>query len=235
MVSEGFNPTLRNPLYFIRKGLYLKIKQYSSSLSGRLLDFGCGAKPYKSLFTNVSDYVGVDYDSTGHSHSNEEIEFFYDGHTLPFKDQEFDSMFTSEVFEHIFNLPEILSELNRVLKPGGKLLLTCPFVWEEHEVPVDYARYTHFALEDLLQKNGFKIVVKDKSGNTTQAIHQLFINYLAYEWLHKVVFFSRFNFFKKIIRQLVIPCLNALYLLFEPIWPKSEKLYLNNIILAEKL
>ena len=82
---------------------------------------------------------------------------------------------------------------------------------------------------------GFKIVVKDKSGNTTQAIHQLFINYLAYEWLHKVVFFSRFNFFKKIIRQLVVPCLNALYLLFEPIWPKSEKLYLNNIILAEKL
>ena len=235
MVSKGFNPTLKHPLYLIRKGLYQKINEYSNCLTGRLLDFGCGAKPYKSLFTNVSEYIGVDYDGTGHNHSNEEIEFFYDGKTLPFADNEFDSIFTSEVFEHIFNLEEILVELNRVLKKGGKILLTCPFVWEEHEVPVDYARYTHFALEDLLNKNGFKVIVKDKSGNTTQVIHQLFMNYLVFEWIDRIPFISRFNLFKKIIRQIVVPCLNGIYLFFEPLWPKSQKLYLNNIILAEKL
>ena len=235
MVSKDFNPTFKHPLYFIRRGLYNKISQYSTSLTGKLLDFGCGAKPYKSLFQNISEYIGVDYDSTGHNHANESIDFFYDGKILPFKNEEFDSIFTSEVFEHIFNLPEILSELNRVIKPCGKILITCPFVWEEHEAPVDYARYTHFALEDLLNKAGFRIIIKDRSGNTVQAIHQIFINYIANEWLHIIPLLSRFNIFKKFTRQIIIPTLNCTFSITERLWPKSQKLYLNNIIVAEKI
>jgi len=234
MVPENFNPPVSHPLYFIRKGLYNKISQYSDNLDGRLLDFGCGAKPYQSLFKNVSAYIGVDYHSAGHSHQNEEIDFYYDGKILPFRDEEFDSVFSSEVFEHVFNLSEILPEINRVMKTGGKLLFTCPFAWEEHEIPVDYARYTQFALKNLLQDNGFQMIAVDKSGHTLIALHQLFIVYLNDDWLNRVAFFSRFNLFKKLVRQLVVPVLNYLFLLFEPLWPKNDKLYLNTIILAEK-
>lgn len=234
-ILTDFNPSISHPLYFIRKGLYNKINQYSNMLSGNLLDFGCGAKPYKNLFTNISTYVGVDYASDGHSHVNEQIDFFYNGKNLPFNNEEFDSIFTSEVFEHVFNLNEILPELNRVLKQNGRILITCPFVWEEHEIPNDYARYTQFALKNLLEKNGFEIEVIDKSGHTLSAIHQLFIIYLNDYWLHHVKFLSKLNFFKKIIRQIVVPILNWLFKLFEPLWPKNEKLYLNNIIVAKKL
>ncbi len=235
MVPKDFNPSVSHPLYFIRKGLYNKIKQYSSNLNGRLLDFGCGAKPYQSLFTNVIEYIGVDYNSEGHSHTNETIDFYYDGKTLPFNNDEFDSLFSSEVFEHVFNLQEILPELNRVMKTGGKLLFTCPFAWEEHEIPNDYARYTQFALKDLLEKNGFKIMMVDKNGHYISTLHQHFIVYLNDHWLHKVIFFSKFNFFKKIVRQLFVPLLNYLFLLFEPLWPKVSTMYLNTIILAEKI
>jgi SAM-dependent methyltransferase len=234
MVPYDFNPSIRHPLYWIRKGLYNKINLYSGELSGRLLDFGCGAKPYQSLFTKVTEYVGVDYAGEGHDHSKESIDVYYDGKTLPFSDASFDAIFTSEVFEHIFTLPAILPELYRVLQPGGKMLVTCPFAWEEHEIPADYARYTRFALQDLLQNAGFSIVQVDKNGHAISALHQLFIVYLHDEWIHRVWFFSRFNLFKKIVRQLLVPMLNGLFWLVEPVWPRSEKFYLNTILLVEK-
>jgi SAM-dependent methyltransferase len=234
MVSKNFNPSLSHPLYIIRKGLYNKIKEHAPSLTGKLLDFGCGEKPYKSLFTNVTSYVGVDYDSEGHSHKNEQIEFFYDGKTLPFANEEFDSLFSSEVFEHIFNLEQILPEINRVLRTNGKMLITCPFSWEEHEIPVDYARYTQFALKDLLEKNGFRIITFEKSGHYVSTLHQLFIVYLNDYWFFHV-FFSKFALLRKALRQITIPVLNALYKCVDWMWPKSDKLYLNNIIIAEKI
>ena len=234
MVPYHFNPSLRHPLYWIRKGLYNKINLYSGELSGRLMDFGCGAKPYQSLFTKVTDYVGVDYAGEGHDHTNENIDVYYDGKTLPFSDASFDAIFSSEVFEHIFSLPEILAELHRVLKPGGRMLATCPFAWEEHEIPVDFARYTRFALQDMLQKAGFSVVLFDKNGHTLSALHQLFIVYLHDEWVHRVWFFSRFSLFKKLVRQGLVPVLNGGFWLFEGLMPKSDKFYLNTIMLVEK-
>ena len=234
MVPKDFHPPVSHPMYFIRKGLFNKISLYSPQLSGRLLDFGCGAKPYKDLFTSVSEYIGLDYASEGHSHADENIDFFYDGKTIPFPDNSFDSVFSSEVFEHVFSLQEILPEISRIIKPGGKLLVTCPFAWEEHEIPVDYARYTRFALQDMLEKNGFIVRITDKNGHFVMALHQLFIVYLNYSWIDKVWGLSRIPLFKKIVRQVLVPLLNYAFLLFEPIWPKSDKMYLNTIILAEK-
>ncbi|NDA61674.1 MAG: class I SAM-dependent methyltransferase [Chitinophagia bacterium] len=234
MVPYNFNPSIKHPLYWIRKGLYNKINLYSGELSGRLMDFGCGAKPYQSLFTKVTEYIGVDYSGEGHDHADENIDVYYDGKTLPFADASFDSIFSSEVFEHIFTLPEILTELNRVLKPGGKMLATCPFAWEEHEIPVDFARYTRFALQDMLQKAGFSIVMFDKSGHTLSALHQLFMVYLHDEWVHRVWFFSKFSLFKKLVRQGLVPVLNGWFWLLDGFLPKSDKFYLNTIMLVEK-
>lgn len=234
MVPYNFNPSIKHPLYWIRKGLYNKINLYSGELSGRLMDFGCGAKPYQSLFTKVTEYIGVDYSGEGHDHADENIDVYYDGKTLPFADASFDSIFSSEVFEHIFTLPGILTELNRVLKPGGKMLATCPFAWEEHEIPVDFARYTRFALADMLQKAGFSIVMIDKSGHTLSALHQLFMVYLHDEWVHRVWFFSKFSLFKKLVRQVLVPVLNGWFWLLDGFLPKSDKFYLNTIMLVEK-
>jgi ubiquinone/menaquinone biosynthesis C-methylase UbiE len=143
-VSSEFNPGLSHRFYFIRKGLLEAIRKHAPSLKGKLLDFGCGSKPYLLLF-NVDEYIGLDFEKTGHDHSHEQIDVYYDGKTIPFKDDHFDSILCSEVAEHLFDLPAALGEMNRVLKKGGKLLLTCPFVWGEHEAPYDSARYTKFA------------------------------------------------------------------------------------------
>ena len=63
-----------------------------------MLDFGCGSKPYKNLF-KVKEYVGLDTEESGHNHRNEEIDVLYNGKQIPFVDNSFDSLFSSQVFK----------------------------------------------------------------------------------------------------------------------------------------
>lgn len=215
--TNHFNPSIFYRYYFIKKGLFLGIKKYSQEMSGKMMDFGCGSKPYQALF-NVEEYVGVDYQGEGHSHQNEDIDVFYDGKYLPFPDNHFDSIFSSEVFEHVFNLEEIIAELYRVLKPNGKILITCPFAWQEHEIPNDYARYTQFALRHMLEKRGFQILKIEKTGNAVTTVFQLFV---------RTILSSKFSFF-------LIPLFNMLGLLANKVIKENKNLYLNNILLAQK-
>jgi SAM-dependent methyltransferase len=233
-ISKDFNPTVFHPYYFIRKGLYKKIAQYANFLSGDLLDFGCGSKPYMPLFKHCTSYTGVDFENVGHSHKNEHIDVFYDGKKLPFADNKFDSIFSSEVFEHLFNLPEILLELIRVLKPGGRLLITCPFVWPEHETPHDYARYSMFALREELEKKNFKIVLTDKSGDFVTSIYQLSTAYIHDIILPKFSFGNRIPALYRLAKFIVIPTVNIIGNISSKLLPTNKAFYLSNIVIAEK-
>ncbi|MBN8784013.1 MAG: hypothetical protein ABS85_03630 [Sphingobacteriales bacterium SCN 48-20] len=163
--------------FFIRYRMYRVLKKEAALVHGELLDFGCGNKPYESLFTQTSSYVGVDIEISGHPYTKK-ADFFYDGHHLPFTNSKFDIVFSSEVFEHVFNLEEIVPELVRVIKPGGQLLITCPFVWPEHEQPYDYARYTSFGIRHLLEKNGLEVIRQYKTGHNMEVVMQQFIFYI---------------------------------------------------------
>src|SRR5271165_6736377 len=100
---ESFQPTLLgilvNPAYIIRRGLFLAIKDLAHSISGNVLDFGCGSKPYEALFSHATEYVGADLEGTGHDHSDSRVDVFYDGRSLPFPDGQFDAVVSFEVFE----------------------------------------------------------------------------------------------------------------------------------------
>jgi SAM-dependent methyltransferase len=234
-IKKEFYPDIFHPFYFIRNELVRKIKEHSFLLNGDLLDFGCGAKPYKQLFSHCKSYVGVDYEGAGHSHTGEEIEYFYNGKTLPFTNESFDSIFASEVFEHLFNLSEIIPELNRVMKTGGRLLVTCPFAWPEHEKPYDYARYTLFALTSVLEANGFKMIKTDKSGNFFLAVHQLNTIYVYQHVCGKFSLNNRLPILSAIARKVVTPIMNIGGLVGNAILPKNSEFYLNNIVVAEKI
>jgi SAM-dependent methyltransferase len=233
--SKQFKPSRSSPFYFIRRSLYEKIERLAPELDGRLLDFGCGSKPYESLFINASQYIGLDFESEGHSHTNENIDVIYDGKKIPFNDEHFDSVFSSEVFEHIFNLEEIIPEIKRVMKRQGKILITCPFVWNEHEVPIDFARYTQFALKHLLEKNGFEVLVLDKSGDFTMAVYQMRMVYFNQHFIPSFPLLGKLKFFRTNVPPLINPILNLWFSFWHSVLPKRRDLYLNNIVLAKKL
>ena len=215
-----------NPSYIIRSGLYKSIEKKSIHINGKLLDFGCGKKPYESMFA-VDEYIGLDIESFGHSHLKSKIDVFYDGKTIPFMDNHFDSVFSSEVLTHIFNTKEIFSEIYRVLKPDGVFLLTVPFSWFENEIPYDSVRYTSFGIKYTLEEAGFEIIESEKTTNFIQTVIQLFIGYvyykLGYSFLLRIL----------IIVFVVFP-LNILSIILSIILPKEKSLYCNNVVLAKK-
>lgn len=229
-VEATFRPGRLSPVWLIRRRLLQGIKTYAPEFSGRMLDFGCGSKPYKALF-EVDEYIGLDYDGEGHDHTNEEIDFFYDGKTIPFDDKSFDCILATEVFEHLFNPDEILKEMHRVLRPGGKLLITCPFAFSEHEQPIDFARYTSFGIKDLVQRNGFKIIRQEKLGNAIEAIWQFRITYWEF---YIIKFVRKIPVIRTLARLLVFGGMNTAAQITGSIFPESKDLYLSNLLLVQK-
>ncbi len=218
-----------HPAFIVRRGLINGVRELSSFCQeGKLLDVGCGSKPYEDLFT-VDEYIGIDIEVSGHNHSSSKVDKFYDGKTIPFEDEYFDNAFSSEVFEHVFNIDELLREINRVLRQGGRLCFTCPFVWYEHEQPYDFARYTSFAVEHLLATNGFKLVKLEKSTSFVETIMQMLSIYV---YLHVL---PRNGYIKLVMTPLLVAPINILGKALGKILPNNENFYHNNIVVAEKL
>ena len=220
-----------NPMFFTRKGLHQSISLLAPRLEGQIVDLGCGTKPYRRLFTKASEYIGMDIEVSGNFDNRSHIDVFYDGHTFPFANDSIDNIFSSETFEHIFNVEEILQEIHRVLKKDGLLLATCPFLWPEHEVPYDYARYTSFAIADMLKRNGFEIVHYEKTGNFITAVMQMQALYLYY-FINRIPVLAPIFFILFITPLFLIGSILNLIL---PSFMKRKDLYLNNVFIAKKI
>lgn len=127
-----------------------------NQFEGRLLDVGCGIKPYKKIYGNhMSEMIGIDVEQS--PHKNNQIDIYYDGKTIPFDDNYFDFIICTEVLGHAEEPEKLISEMQRVLKKGGHLLLTVPLLQLLNEVPYDFHRYTPFGLRNLMKSNNLEI------------------------------------------------------------------------------
>jgi SAM-dependent methyltransferase len=158
--------------YFIKKDIEEAAGKYSK---GKLLDIGCGNKPYSILFKGkVDQYTGCDIIQS----SNNLVDFICPANDLCFDDNSFDTVFSSQVIEHVEDHAGMLKESFRVLKPGGYAIYTAPFSWELHEEPYDFFRFSKYGLGEIFRKQGFDIVLIKSNGGKWAAIFQLFLNVL---------------------------------------------------------
>lgn len=174
-----------------------------------LLDLGCGKRPFEDIYSKMGyRYHSADYEERANS-----LDYVCDAQNMPIITSSFyDVVLFTEVLEHIPNPNLALSEIGRILKAGGLIVLTVPFMHKIHEAPYDYYRYTEFGLEHMLKQNGFKITSFRRRGN---------ILYLGISLLQDVLFsflvaLSRtFGFRNKIlIRPFVLKVLWVLPLAF---------------------
>lgn len=145
-------------LYVIRKSLLKAVKEVSCELKGTLIDVGCGIMPYKEFLlenSRIDTYIGVEWEGSSYL-ERVRPDKFWNGKTLPFEDSSVDCCMATELFEHLENPEEVASDVFRVVKPGGILFLTVPFLWPLHEIPNDEYRYTPFSIRRILRNVGFK-------------------------------------------------------------------------------
>jgi SAM-dependent methyltransferase len=193
-----------------------------------MLDFGCGMKPYRDLFS-VDQYIGLDIKNEGHNNDQSQVDCFYDGRTIPFADEYFDSFYSSEVLTHISTIEPVMVEVSRVLKTGAKVFITVPFVWHENEQPNDAIRFTSFGIISLLERHGMKIIRQHKCGNYFTAAIQTRNAFLYH------VLFPKSLILKLILTIIFVFPYNLIGVLLSPILGRNQDLFSNMIVLAERV
>jgi len=124
---------------------------------GRLVDIGCGTKPFAPLFAPyVDEHVGVDLPSG--PHGTDAVDVIGSAYDTTLEDGSFDVVLCSEVLEHLETPLVAIEEMHRLLRTDGIVILTVPFFWHIHEAPRDFYRYTKFGLRYLLETGGFEVI-----------------------------------------------------------------------------
>ena len=134
---------------FISNSLFTLTESHYS----RVLDVGCGEKPYRILFDDSKEYVGIDKKPCG-------ADVIATAEWLPFRNDCFDCVICTQVLEHVEDPHRALREMHRVLIKGANLLISTHGFWLEQHEKEDYWRWTLKGLLRLQESAGFEVVDK---------------------------------------------------------------------------
>jgi SAM-dependent methyltransferase len=169
-----------NPYWLELRWLHRATAGLAPHARGELLDIGCGERPYEALFApHVTRYVGIEYPPVADNLHPEiwgmielirgVVDVWGDGQRMPFKTGAFDTVLALEMLEHVADPDAVVAEIARVLRRGGRLLLTVPLIAPLHQWPFDYYRYTPRGIEAVLARHGFEIAHLEPRGNFASA------------------------------------------------------------------
>jgi SAM-dependent methyltransferase len=146
-------------------------------LSGRMVDIGCGTKPYQKLLAPfVTEHVGVDREQPFNAAAR--VDMVGSAYAIPAGDASFDCAISTAALEHLAEPEQALRECRRILKPNGIAVYTVPFFWHVHAAPWDFYRFTHFGLRHLFEKAGFEIIELKALSGFWVTFGQLFVYYI---------------------------------------------------------
>ena len=141
-------------------------------IGGEVLDIGCGPVPYYEVYRDKSTGITC-VDWAASAHGTQFVDHFVDLNEpgpLPFADGTFDSVVASDMIQHLKRPHALLAELARVLKPGGKIFLSAPFIYWMSEYPHEYYHLSEFALRDLTAASGMEVVQLTSYGGNVDVL-----------------------------------------------------------------
>lgn len=177
--KTGINDPYYIEYRFLFEDLQNAINKYAK---GDLLDIGCGNKPYYPFFDGLlSSYVGCDVVQS----DKNLVDIISPATDIPLPDSCKDTVFSTQVIEHVADHQGLLSEAYRILKPGGHIIVSGPMAWEHHEEPYDFFRFTKYGFEYIFSKAGFTDIEIIPNGGKWAMVGQLFHNSLRSSYMHK--------------------------------------------------
>jgi SAM-dependent methyltransferase len=195
--------------------MHYKLKHIAPQIKGRWLDVGAGDQPYKKYFAGVNEYLTTNtrrHYNTERSKQLEGLTTFWieDGKALPLPDHSLDGIACFQVLSVIDKPEEFFIELNRVLKPGGKLLLTTDFLYPAWSNEDRY-RHTAFNLKQLSESTGFKVEVLESFGGFGSTVYSLFMRYMRSFpeiWKRKNIFAKAISVILYLLLIILLPVIS---------------------------
>lgn len=208
-----------------RASLFDALRSLAGFEAGAVLDVGAGEHGYRELFgARSTRFVALDVDlAAGPAVVGSAL-------ALPFRPQTFDTVVCTQTLEHLPDPVLALAEMKRVLRVGGRLLLTAPQSWPMHLVPHDYYRYTRHGLEWLCQRAGLAIERIEPCGGAIATVGQL----LALGAFHMGTH-ARHSRIRHFWRRALLPLINRLFLRLDRRFPMTRTSVLNWVVLARRL
>ncbi|HEY2777588.1 MAG TPA: class I SAM-dependent methyltransferase [Gaiellaceae bacterium] len=162
-------PRRSQPGWSVRQPLVDWLREEGTRAEGkRILDVGCGDKPYYPFFNTAADYTGLDVQQ------NPNADLHGAAEAIPAPDDAFDLVICTQVLEHADDPALAVREMHRVTAPGGRILLSTHGTQVYHPNPGDYWRWTHTGLERLFRANGdWERVDVQPNAGTTSALAML--------------------------------------------------------------
>jgi len=146
------------------------IKKYGR---GRTLDIGCGNKPYEEMFSGIAtEYIGCDVVQSDQN----KVDIISIATEIPLSDSSFDTVFSTQVIEHVEDHQALVKEAYRLLKPGGHFIVSGPLYWHLHEEPHDYFRFTKYGFKYVLERNSFSVMEILSNGGKWALMGQVIIH-----------------------------------------------------------
>lgn len=147
---------------------------------GIMLDVGCGTRRYEPIFRDfVDEYIGLDWPEI---EDRAYPDVVGDALYIPLMTRSVDTVLATELMEHLPSPQGFLAEVSRVLRDGGTLILSIPFMEPLHEEPRDYYRFTPYSLRVLLEQNGFSIHQLRNKGGWWSVVLGSFVSQAVYNW-----------------------------------------------------
>ncbi|HET6966522.1 MAG TPA: class I SAM-dependent methyltransferase [Acidimicrobiales bacterium] len=128
------------------------LASHRSEVGGLLLDLGAGNQPYRPWYGSLAEWcAAVD---VAPSPGLSALSLATD---VALRSSTFDTVVCTSVLEHVEDVESAVSEIVRLMKPGGRLLISVPFLYPTHEAPFDFWRTTHYGLRSLLERHGLVV------------------------------------------------------------------------------
>ena len=213
-------------VYRLKKALEATIRPLAIA-SVNCLDVGCGDRPYEYLF-GQGKYIGIDVGVSGRSTKLKKPELFYDGKNIPYSDNQFDLVLCTQVLEHVSDPFSLIKEMVRVCKQGGGVIISLPFVYQEHEQPFDYFRFTIFGITELIENAAMKVVSIRKDSTSIETLAILLNVYI----IKNLIPGNRLAGY--IFTLLLCFPIQLISLVLSRFLPDNGELYLNLVIHAKK-